>query len=161
MHYRIIIGNIISFVGLLAGLRSSYSKTAEKTLFYNSVQSILGATCSLVLGAWSGILLEFLCVPRNYLTNHGRLTKKWKVLLSIFITVSITYLTIEKTKLQGSFAWVELIPLLPAVVYLWLVDEYEDMGLKILTLATAPFWVLYFILTKNYVSVTSKPLMQF
>ena len=153
---NIIIGNLISFASFLAGLKSSHAQTMKETLFFNSIQSVLAGLTCLVLGAWSGILLEIIAVPRNMIVAKNRFTDFRKIIFIIIITGVTLWIVLEKTIRTGTFAWIELVPLIPTIPYTWLIDEYEDMGLKVLNLATTPFWVLYEILNQNYVSVASE-----
>ena len=137
-----LIGNLISLAGCILMVATGFVKKKERILALQCVQfAILGAA-HLVLGAVSGFISCVISIVRNLILPRVRSTfwlKAGFILLQILLTLS-----------AGSFAPIELLPILAAVLFTWFLDTKDPVLFKTVIILAQVMWLVYDLWYGNF-----------
>ncbi|MBQ5330914.1 MAG: YgjV family protein [Oscillospiraceae bacterium] len=141
---RVLIGNGISVIACIILAISGYVKDKNKTLTLQAVQFSLSALVCIVLRAVSGAVINLLSIPRNILAQKDKLTLPAKIVISALTAVfSVAFNT------KG---WIGLIPIVPTIIYTFLLDKLNEENFKKLVIFLMAFWTVHDFLIQSYVS---------
>ncbi|ETP73207.1 Bacterial inner membrane protein [Lachnospiraceae bacterium JC7] len=142
---NLIIGNVLGLIGSLLMVGIGFVHNRRYILIGQNVQFLIMGIGNLVLGGVSGFVANIISVIRNIFILKRELTKGWKLFfVCIQVLVSSVFLYI------GGFRWIELLPIISAVVYTGLIDTKKESTLKIVLSACQIMWLVYDIALMNF-----------
>ena len=106
---NIIAGNILSFLASLCSLTSTRMKTYKQTMLVQTLDASLFTLSNLVLGGYSGVVVNLCAAIRNLYCVFG---KQNKIITYIFIIISFIISVIFRDK-----AWYGFIPIIASTLY--------------------------------------------
>ena len=110
MLTNFIIAQIIGIIALIVFMISFQKNTKEKLLKYQMVSSFLYAIQYLFLGAYTGCLMNFTCMVRNYIFN------RYKNKVPIYYLIIVILIMIFLSMLTYS-GLISLLPMIAVVLY--------------------------------------------
>lgn len=110
MLTNFIIAQIIGIIALIVLMISFQKNTKEKLLKYQMVSSFLYAIQYLFLGAYTGCLMNFTCMVRNYIFN------RYKNKVPIYYLIIVILIMIFLSMLTYS-GLISLLPMIAVVLY--------------------------------------------
>ena len=141
---RIVIGNIIALVASILMVYAGYIKVKKKILFTQIIQILLSVVSNLVLGGYTGAIINAVSCVRDILCYKDKLGTKEKVVLIIASTVfSIMF---------NNLGWIGYLPLISTVVYIIFMSVKDVKKFKYLTIFAMASWLIYDIYIKAYVA---------
>ena len=140
----IIIGNIIALAGSLLMVYSGLLKKAKDVIFVQSIQVTLQAASNLVLGGISGAIVDLLNLVRNIIFYNNNLTNIVKIILTIRTIFLCVYL--------NNLGIIGDLPLIGAVLYLWLMDIPDPKKFKYLNIFVLFLWLIYDLYILSFAS---------
>ncbi len=141
----LIIGNILGLIGALLMVGIGFMHERRHILIWQNVQFLIMGIGSLVLGGVSGFIADVISIMRNLFFLKRDLTKGWKlffVLIQVIVSSVFLYF--------GGFRWIELLPIIAAVVYTGLIDTKKESTLKIVLSTCQTMWLIYDIMLMNF-----------
>ena len=143
-NFRVLLGNGISIIACIVLVISGYVKDKNKTLTLQSVQYGLSAVVCIILNGISAAVINLVSIPRNILAQRNKLGLTAKIIVSVITAVfSIAFNT------RG---WVGLIPIVPTIIYTFMVDKLDEENFKKLVIFLMSFWTVHDFLIQSYVS---------
>lgn len=142
---NLIIGNILGLAGSLLMVGIGFIHNRRYILIGQNVQFLIMGIGNLVLGGVSGFIANIISVIRNLFFLKRELTKGWKlffVTLQVFVSAVFLFL--------GGFRWIELLPIISAVVYTGLIDTKKESTLKVVLSGCQMMWLVYDIALMNF-----------
>lgn len=141
---QIIIGNIIAFIASIIMVYTGYIKIKERIIYLQTIQIGLSVISNLVLGGFTGAIINALSCVRNILCYKDKLGKKEKAILIVLsIAVSLAF---------NNIGWIGLMPVVSTVVYILFMDIKDVRMFKYLTIFTMIMWMSYDLYIKGYVA---------
>ncbi|OON86630.1 hypothetical protein BXO88_06440 [Oribacterium sp. C9] len=141
---NLIIGNVLGLIGSLLMVGIGFVHQRRYILIGQNVQFLIMGVGNLVLGGASGFIANVISVIRNIFILKRDLTKGWKMFfVGLQVVVSSVFLYIN------GFRWVELLPIISAVLYTGLIDTKKESTLKIVLSACQIMWLIYDIALMN------------
>jgi len=141
----IVIGNSLSLVGAIALVISAFQKSQTKTVIFQTVNSIMGALASLVLGGSEAFITSIVVIMRNCFI----ISKKINTIISIIIIVVGTSLSL----LFNHNGYMGFIPALAFLMYsiFFCMKDISIWTMKKVMLITSTMWILYNISILSYI----------
>lgn len=139
-----VIGNIISFIASIIMVYAGYIKEKKKILFMQIIQISLSVVSNLVLGGYTGAIINALSCVRDILCYKDKLGVKEKIIL-IFLSVTLTLIF-------NNLGWIGLLPLMSTTVYIIFMNVRDVKKFKYLTIYTMLMWLIYEFYIKSYTS---------
>jgi hypothetical protein len=143
---EIIIGNVIALIASLIMVGTGLVKSKKKIIFYQSIEIGLYVASNMILGGYTGAIINILSLVRNILCYKDQLGKNEKIVISI--------LSIILSILFNNLGLIGYLPLLASLIYLWLMNIKAVTKFKILTIVIMIMWLIYDFKIKSYVSAT-------
>lgn len=140
----IIIGNIVALVASILMIYSGILKHKKKILYVQSLYICLFTLSNLLLNGISGVIINAISLIRNILCYKNKLGFIEKVIISILSIVLILYF--------NNLGIIGLLPLISAIIYLWLMTIKDVKKFKILIIFTTSLWVIYDFTIMSYTS---------
>ena len=134
MNY-ILIGNIIMLASSIIMVSTGLFKTKKKILFMQCIELSLSTTGFIVLGGFTGAVANGLSIIRNVLCYKNKLGIVEKIILTILL--SVLTILFNNTGLLG------YLPLISAIVYLWLIDIKDIIKFKYMVIGIMSLWCIY------------------
>jgi len=131
----VILANAVSFIGCILMVLTGFVKKKENILWVQCVQFVFMGIAHLMLGATGGLVCCLVSIVRNIAFTKLSSTFAMKVCF-IFVQVVLTFLA-------GSFAWIELLPIMAAVIFTWFLDLKNPVHFKIMLIFAQLMWVFY------------------
>lgn len=142
---NILIGNIVSLIASSVMVISGYVKSKKSTLSWSTLEAILFTITDIILGAFSGAVVNILSIPRNILILKGKINFPLKLFFSLTpAIISILFL---------HDGWLGMIPVIGMALFIMLADKLDGAKFKMLIIIVMLFWSFYDFCMKNYVSV--------
>ena len=142
---NLIIGNVLGLIGSLLMVGIGFVHEKKYILVGQNVQFLVMGVGNLVLGGVSGFIANVISVIRNIFILKRELTRGWKLFfVCIQVLVSFVFLYL------GGFRWIELLPVLSAVLYTALIDTKKTSTLKIVLSTCQMMWLVYDIALMHY-----------
>lgn len=139
---RIVIGNIIALIASLLMVYAGYIKVKKKILFTQIIQIGLSIVSNLVLGGYTGAIINAISCVRDILCYKDRLGTKEKVGLIVASAVlSIIF---------NNLGWIGYLPLVATTVYIIFMSVKDVKKFKYLTIFAMITWLTYDIYIKAY-----------
>lgn len=141
---KLIIANLFGLISALILIYMGSIKEKNKVLKFQIVQSTFGASCDLILGGYSSVIIGILNIIRNILVTKKLFNKIYMFILLVLATISITYF--NKLGLIG------LIPLANFIFYTIFIDTKDNIIFKYVFIISMITWVIYDFIIKAYSS---------
>ena len=141
---QVIIGNIVSLIACVLMVISGLFKSRKKTLIFQTADIVFAAASNIILGAFTGAIVNGISVGRNILCYKKKFNLPIKIIL-IVVTTGLTIIFNNKGIL-GFF------PIISNISYTLLMDKLDRRNFKILIIFTLVWWGIYDILVCNYVA---------
>lgn len=141
---RIILGNIISFVGACLMVGAGLLKKRRTILVVQCVQFGIMGSANFILGGITGGLSALVSIARNVVCAQKKMTFSVKLLF--------TFLLIILCIGSNTAGLLGILPILSACLYTWLLDIEGERNLKLVIIIAQSFWVIYDVALMNYVS---------
>lgn len=139
---QIVIGNIIALIASVIMVLSGYVKEKKKILLVQTIQIGLSVVSNLVLGGYSGAIINAVNCVRNIICYKDKLGTKEKILLIVVSSVL--------TLLFNNLGWIGWLPLLSTVVYIMFMNIKDVTKFKALIIFTILEWLVYDFYIKAY-----------
>lgn len=140
----LIIGNVIALVASILMVLAGLQKKKNKILFIQIIQIFLTIISNLVLGGYTGAIVNAISLVRDILLYKNKMGTKEKVLLIILsIGLSIAF---------NNLGIIGLLPLIATVVYILFMNTKNVIKFKYLIIFSMLMWLIYDLTIKSYVS---------
>ena len=120
---KVLLGNISGFIGAVFAFISYQAKTPKKLLFYQTCLSTTQILTYAILGGWTGVAMNVVCVIRNgiYYSKKPLLFKRnvWAYILAAVLGI------MGAISWEGPISLLEIIPLIVNTVVLSLGDNVK------------------------------------
>ena len=141
----VLIANILTLVGSVILTLSGLTKKKRGFLLSQCGMNVLFITSNVLLGGYSGAVVNGVNLCRNLTTCKGRLTKPVKVVI-ILIQIGLT-------AMFGTGSVIMWLPVIGNSVFTWIMDTEDMVFLKSVFASTQIIWALYDFHIKNYAGV--------
>lgn len=144
---RLVLGNAVGFISAVFGFISYQAKTPKKLLVLQCCVSASAVVSYAILGAWSGMALNIVCLLRNftYAAKNVELFNKkiWPYAMAVVIG------GIGAASWQGAISLLVIVPLMINTVVLGWADNTK---LRISILITSSVIIIYNLYFQAYFS---------
>lgn len=141
---QIIIGNIIALIASILMTFSGLQKSKKKILFIQIIQIFLTIISNLVLGGYTGAIVNAISLIRDILLYKDKVGLKEKIILIIFaIGLSLAF---------NNLGLIGFLPLIATVTYMLFMDTKDVIKFKILIIISMILWFIYDLTIKSYTS---------
>lgn len=139
---KLLIGNIIALMASIAMVIAGLQKTKKKVLLVQIIQIALAALGNLVLGGYTGAIVNVLNCVRDVLCYKDKMGVKEKIIISVLaIGISLAF---------NNLGWIGFLPVVATVLYIIYMNTKDDLKFKILVLVVLILWTVYDIYIKSY-----------
>lgn len=140
LHYSmiyLIVGNILSFIGVVLLGISSLVHDKKRILFYQIYNCLFTTLSNIVLGGFSGATVNFAALVRNWLVYHGKNTHKITIVIAIIMT--IIGVSVNQHGIIGT------LPIIASIQYtLWLGWGFTSaQSVKLALAINVSIWAVY------------------
>ena len=153
---NIVASQILGAIGIIVGLTVYAGKTRPQILACKFVSDAIWAANYLLVGGYTGSLLNAIGMVREVVFYH-RVTKKWassRFWLYFFASLALLSPIMEWAQL-GEFSWLPLLPACGSTCSVFSLYSRRPRTMRILGLLTQAFWLAYGIILHNVTSVLS------
>lgn len=140
-NITLLLGNAFALIASIIMATSGVVKDGKKFLICQNAQLGLSTISNLILGGYTGALLNVVSIGRNILCYNNKFTKTFKIVIVIIQVVGCL--------LANNIGWIGLCPLISVLVYtLFLTTDAKK--LKLLTASTVILWAIYDFYIQSY-----------
>ncbi|MBR2241063.1 MAG: YgjV family protein [Clostridia bacterium] len=141
---QIIIGNIIALIASILMVLAGLQKKKKKILFIQIIQIALSVISNLVLGGYTGAIINALSCVRDILCYKDKMGTKEKIIIIILaVGLSLAF---------NNLGWIGLLPLIATVVYITFMNTKDVVKFKLLIIFSMVMWLIYDLYIKSYTS---------
>ena len=141
---QIIIGNIIALIASILMVLAGLQKKKKKILFIQIIQIALSVISNLVLGGYTGAIINALSCVRDILCYKDKMGTKEKIIIIILaVGLSVAF---------NNLGWIGLLPLIATVVYITFMNTKDVVKFKLLIIFSMVMWLIYDLYIKSYTS---------
>ena len=141
---QIIIGNIIALIASILMVLAGFQKKKKKILFIQIIQIALSVISNLVLGGYTGAIINAVSCVRDILCYKEKMGDKEKIII-IILAVGLSFAF-------NNLGWIGLSPLVATVVYIIFMNTKDVVRFKILIIFSMIMWLIYDLYIKSYTS---------
>jgi len=141
---QLVCGNIVALIASILMVYSGIIKNRKKIIYIQTLQILAFAISDLILGGYTGTIVNLISLVRNYLCYKDKLTKINKIILILSCTVF--------SLLFNNLGLLGLLPLISTVVFTCFMDVKNTIKLKLLIIFTMVLWFIYDIFIHSYIS---------
>lgn len=141
---QLICGNIVALIASMLMVYSGSVKNRKKIIYIQTVQILAFTLSNLILGGFTGAIVNLISLVRNILCYKDNLTNDKKLIL---ILLCITF-----SLLFNNLGFLGLLPLISTVVYTCFMDVKNTIKLKLLIIFTMVLWLIYDTFIRSYTS---------
>ena len=145
MIRTVIIANVLTLCGSTILTLSGLIKNKKRFLLAQCVMTGLFTLSNLLLGGYSGAIVNAVNLCRNLLGTKNKLTKP--------IRGAIIVLQIALTAIIGTDSIIMWLPVIGNVIFTWIMDTDNMVRLKAVFGTTQLLWAAYDFSIKNYAGV--------
>lgn len=138
----LIIGNCISAIAAAFTCMASWTKSMQRTYYYQCGQCLFLALASVFFGSYAGISTLLLCATRNVLVAHGKFTKTLCIIFLI-LTLGIGIAVNN----NGIIGWIAIIATLVYTIGSYLFKT--EAGIKWNIIVNLLLWMIYEVLVHD------------
>ena len=141
---QIVIGNIIALIASILMVLAGLQKKKKKILFIQIIQIALSVISNLVLGGYTGAIINALSCVRDILCYKDKMGTKEKIIIIILaVGLSLAF---------NNLGWIGLLPLIATVVYITFMNTKDVVKFKLLIIFSMVMWLIYDLYIKSYTS---------
>ncbi len=141
---QLICGNIVALIASMLMVYSGSVNNRKKIIYIQTVQILAFTLSNLILGGFTGAIVNLISLARNILCYKDKLTNDKKLILILFcIIFSLCF---------NNLGFLGLLPLISTVVYTCFMDVKNTIKLKLLIIFTMILWLIYDTLIRSYTS---------
>lgn len=141
---QIIIGNVIALIASIFMVLAGLQKDKKRILFIQVIQIALSVISNLVLGGYTGAIINTICCIRDILCYKDKLGIKEKIIIIIFsVGLSIAF---------NNLGWIGFLPVIATTVYIIFMNTKNVVKFKMLIIFSMIMWLLYDLYIKSYTS---------
>ena len=141
---HIIVGNVIALVASILMVIAGLQKVKKKILFVQIIQIALSIVSNLVLGGYTGAIINAISCIRDILCYKDKMGTKEKIIIIILaVGLSITF---------NNLGLIGLLPVVATVVYITFMNTKNVVKFKVLIIFSMIMWLLYDLKIKSYTS---------
>ena len=141
---NIIIGNIIALIASILMVISGLQKKKKTILFIQIIQITLSVISNIILGGYTGAIINAISCIRDILCYKDKLGTKEKIFI-IILAIGLT-ITFNNLSLIG------LLPLIATIVYISFMNTKDVVKFKFLVIFSMIMWLVYDLYIKSYTS---------
>ncbi len=141
---NIIIGNIIALIASILMVISGLQKKKKTILFIQIIQIALSVISNIILGGYTGAIINALSCIRDILCYKDKLGTKEKIIIII--------LAIGLTIIFNNLSLIGLLPLIATIVYISFMNTKDVVKFKFLVIFSMIMWLVYDLYIKSYTS---------
>lgn len=134
METTIIIGNLLALAAALLAILSGMVKSRKKSVLLQFLHEFCCASGDLVLGGYSGAIVDGVDAVRDVLSYRNKLSQNLKFVLIFIASALIFYF--------NDMGWLGLLPLIATVFYTLTINIQDPVKYKLCLMVT---WVLSLI----------------
>ncbi len=139
-----IIAQIIGGIALIVLIVSFQKNEKKKLLKYQMFSSLLYAIQYVLLGAYTGSLMNLICMVRNFIFNKYENKRPPLYLLIIIITLMVGFSTISYEGL------ISLLPMIAVVLYSIAIWDGNLKKVRIVEIISCLLYIIYNIKVQAY-----------
>lgn len=141
---QVVIGNIIALIASILMVLAGLQKKKKKILFIQIIQIALSVISNLVLGGYTGAIINALSCVRDILCYKDKMGTKEKIIIIILaVGLSLAF---------NNLGWIGLLPLIATVVYISFMSTKDVVKFKLLIIFSMVMWLIYDLYIKSYTS---------
>lgn len=141
---QIVIGNMIAFIASILMVFAGLQKKKKKILFIQIIQIALSVISNLVLGGYTGAIINAVSCVRDILCYKDKMGNKEKIIIIVLaVGLSITF---------NNLGWIGLLPVVATVLYIIFMNTKDVVRFKYLIIFSMIMWLVYDIYIKSYTS---------
>lgn len=141
---QVVIGNIIALIASILMVLAGLQKKKKKILFIQIIQIALSVISNLVLGGYTGAIINALSCVRDILCYKDKMGTKEKIIIIILaVGLSLAF---------NNLGWIGLLPLIATVVYILFMSTKDVVKFKLLIIFSMIMWLIYDLYIKSYTS---------
>lgn len=141
---QLVCGNIIALIASTLMVCSGIIKDRKKTIYIQTIQIIAFVMSNLILGGYTGAIVNLISLARNYWCYKDILTKIKKIILIVFsVVISLLF---------NNLGLIGLLPIISTVVFTYFIDTKSLIKLKFLIVFSSILWLIYDTLLGSYTS---------
>lgn len=141
---QLICGNFVALIGSILMVYSGSVKVRKKIIYIQTLQILAFAISDLILGGYTGTIVNLISLVRNYLCYKDKLARDNKIILILSCTIF--------SLLFNNLGLLGFLPLISTVVYTCFMDVKNTIKLKLLIIFTMVLWLIYDIFIHSYIS---------
>lgn len=141
---QLVCGNIVALIASILMVYSGSIKDNKKIIYIQTIQISLLTASTLILGGYTGAIVNLISIVRNILCYKDKLTNNIKIVLVL--------LCIPPSLMFNNLGFLGLLPLMSTIIFTCFMNVKSTIKLKYLLILTLSFWVIYDILIRSYTS---------
>lgn len=141
---QIVIGNIIALIASILMVLAGFQKKKKKILLIQIIQIALSVISNLVLGGYTGAIINAVSCVRDILCYKEKIGDKEKIIIII--------LAVGLSLIFNNLGWIGLLPVVATVVYIIFMNTKDVVRFKILIIFSMIMWLIYDVYIKSYTS---------
>ena len=141
---QILIGNIIALIASILMVLSGLQKNKKKILFIQIIQIALSIISNIVLGGYTGAIINALSCIRDILCYKDKMGVKEKIII-ILLAVGLSLVF-------NNLGWIGLLPVVATAVYIIFMNTENVVKFKMLIIFSMIMWLAYDVYIKSYTS---------
>lgn len=140
----IIIGNLIAFIASISMVIGGLKKEKKSILYFEIIQIGLYVISNILLGGYTGAIINVLNCIRDFLCYKEKLGTREKIIILIFaISLSIIF---------NNLGWIGILPLIASIIYICFMNTKDIVKFKLLIVFSLVMWLIYDLSIKSYTS---------
>lgn len=141
---QIVVGNIIALIASILMVIAGLQKKKKKILFIQIIQIALSIVSNIVLGGYTGAIINAVSCVRDILCYKDKIGNKEKIIIII--------LAVGLSLIFNNLGWIGLLPVVATVVYIIFMNTKNVVKFKCLIIFSMIMWLVYDIYIKSYTS---------
>lgn len=141
---QLICGNVVALIGSILMVCSGIVKNRRKIIYIQTLQILCFTISDLILGGFTGAIVNLISIIRNILCYKDKLTNNIKIIIILIsIVLSLSF---------NNLGFLGLLPLISTVVYTCFMNVKDTIKLKFLIIFTMIMWLIYEFIIHAYTS---------
>lgn len=141
---HIIIANIIALIASILMVIAGLQKRKKTILLIQIIQIALSVISNLLLGGYTGAIINALSCIRDILCYKDKMGVKEKIII-ILLAVGLSLVF-------NNLGWIGLLPVVATVVYIIFMNTKDVVKFKSLIIFSMIMWLVYDLYIKSYTS---------
>ena len=139
-----LIGNILSLIASLLMVYTGTINNRKKIIIIQIIYTLLFSLSDLLLGGFSGAIINMISILRNILSYNEKLGLKEKIVLIILALIT--------TSAFNNLGLIGILPFLSMVMFILFMNTKDIQKFKLIIIFSSALWVIYDFTIRLYVS---------